>query len=771
MARGPPSCTGSAWRDTALLIVGTLLSLAQHSTPSVPPAVAAAPVTPGAPPNSFYRYHYHVRRLPPFLRNHLKRAQGGGGGGVGGGGGGGEGSSAVRAASIASSGDEAIVLRSSSSSSAAGGDGGSSSKGGALGGIGGGGGGAGPSAYERAQAAMAAAKARSSAWGKEMRGRGRNGKRRPWVDVSWTNHRPLAQVYEADWPASAAEAGMTADGGRGAGSGAWPFAEPRISPQTLRRQPPSSGLPCTPLTTAVIIPVNSEDDFARRLQYPSTITVVLELQNHILLTAPLLFNASFACTVLRSAARPARGFQLTLMRTDAPLLWIAGASNVLVLRVSFFQPYAIDTAACQGIPYMGTDVICPAIHIYQAANVQVARGTVYGRIDVYWSVAVRVDGMKVTGLGDFKRGQGLIRVAFCGHGPTMQRSQVVISNNEVFGARFPIVLYFGAVGVTVSNNYVHDFIFAGIVCGAFVSYVGDCMLSTISNNLVVATGRNISGDMDASGIYFNTHWFNPGNLAECNYVIGGDQCYYLDFASSGVTIRGGACIDTYAGMKVNNGKSNVIEDVVVKNTRWTPGWSTCLTAEVVNCGKKPGSYWEQMRRKYYNSAQINQNWPWMQTVCSEMGVNGVPCNSNARGTLNATLTGKCSGLPTRNSLMLVLVGALDYDMDFKYCEDLPNTPRINSHRYINVTNVADAQFLDFVEDDLGVKKGSSLYKTRPNFKSCPRSEVGPKKLLERSYYENFNKAIPDVYYVTLGVARMCAPPRQVAREVPERHLS
>ncbi|CAI7855974.1 unnamed protein product, partial [Closterium sp. NIES-54] len=322
------------------------------------------------------------------------------------------------------------------------------------------------------------------------------------------------------------------------------------------------------------------------------------------------------------------------------------------------------------------------------------------------------------------------------------------------GARFPIVLYFGAVGVTVSNNYVHDFIFAGIVCGAFVSYVGDCMLSTISNNLVVATGRNISGDMDASGIYFNTHWFNPGNLAECNYVIGGDQCYYLDFASSGVTIRGGACIDTYAGMKVNNGKSNVIEDVVVKNTRWTPGWSTCLTAEVVNCGKKPGSYWEQMRRKYYNSAQMNQNWPWMQTVCSEMGVNGVPCNSNARGTLNATLTGKCSGLPTRNSLMLVLVGALDYDMDFKYCEDLPNTPRINSHRYINVTNVADAQFLDFVEDDLGVKRGSSLYKTRPNFKSCPRSEVGPKKLLERSYYENFNKAIPDVYYVTLGMGTL-----------------
>ncbi|CAI7881601.1 unnamed protein product [Closterium sp. NIES-54] len=248
------------------------------------------------------------------------------------------------------------------------------------------------------------------------------------------------------------------------------------------RQPPSSGLPCTPLTTAVIIPVNSEDDFARRLQYPSTITVVLELQNHILLSAPLLFNASFACTVLRSAARPARGFQLTLMRTDAPLLWIAGASNVLVLRVSFFQPYAIDTAACQGIPYMGTDVICPAIHIYQAANVQVARGTVYGRIDVYWSVAVRVDGMKVTGLGDFKRGQGLIRVAFCGHGPTMQRSQVVISNNEVFGAC-------RAVG----GGLVHAGLLGGdwCVCGQGPTMQRSGVV--ISNNEVFGAGRGCWG--------------------------------------------------------------------------------------------------------------------------------------------------------------------------------------------------------------------------------------------------------------------------------------
>lgn len=77
------------------------------------------------------------------------------------------------------------------------------------------------------------------------------------------------------------------------------------------------------------------------------------------------------------------------------------------------------------------------------------------------------------------------------------------------GASTGVVLHWGAVGVNVVNNYIHDYGFAGIRCGDFVSAQGDCMMTTISNNYVLASQRNKTGDSDAAGIYYNTHWFNP----------------------------------------------------------------------------------------------------------------------------------------------------------------------------------------------------------------------------------------------------------------------
>ncbi|GJP48255.1 hypothetical protein CLOM_g7555, partial [Closterium sp. NIES-68] len=57
----------------------------------------------------------------------------------------------------------------------------------------------------------------------------------------------------------------------------------------------------SPLLTAVKISVSSEEDFAQRLQYSPRSTVILELQADIALTRGLLFNASFACTILAPA--------------------------------------------------------------------------------------------------------------------------------------------------------------------------------------------------------------------------------------------------------------------------------------------------------------------------------------------------------------------------------------------------------------------------------------------------------------------------------------
>ena len=73
-----------------------------------------------------------------------------------------------------------------------------------------------------------------------------------------------------------------------------------------------------------------------------------------------------------------------------------------------------------------------------------------------------------------------------------------------------IVLHEGAVGVDVYNNYVFNYGFAGIRCGDYISFQGDCMLTNVFRNLVYSKRSNVTGDGDAAGIYYNTHFFNPG---------------------------------------------------------------------------------------------------------------------------------------------------------------------------------------------------------------------------------------------------------------------
>ncbi|CAI5522744.1 unnamed protein product [Closterium sp. Naga37s-1] len=430
---------------------------------------------------------------------------------------------------------------------------------------------------------------------------------------------------------------------------------------------------CSDYEGAAYIKVYTADDIARRLNYPRKRTVILELNKNLVLDKGLLFDSRYSCTVLRSNNITGSGFKISYFGADQPVLRIWNTSNVLVLGVSFSLGVRTSSPQCVGVPENGVGVNCPTIHVYRSYGIQIAKGTVFGRIDLFRSMSSRVDSMRVTGVPVFNKSPGVIRVAMSGHGPTLEKSYIAVTNNEVYGVDTPIVLYQGAIGVIVRNNYVHDFIFAGIRCGADVHYAADCVLATISYNIVVAAGTNRSGDQDAAGIYFCTHLFSPANLAECNcvsdgvatnattwpglchtrlcgppaavdstpfnlaanlaecnyvfngdhcyyldyvllglltcfpcmlpschclsrcsepggvqlrvqrrpsvlltcspcmlpsptacpdaanlaecnYVFNGDHCYYLDYVTSGVTVNGGACVGTYDGIKVNNGK-------------------------------------------------------------------------------------------------------------------------------------------------------------------------------------------------------------------------
>ncbi|CAI5521470.1 unnamed protein product [Closterium sp. Naga37s-1] len=564
----------------------------------------------------------------------------------------------------------------------------------------------------------------------------------------------------------------------------FPTPSPPPFPPVATETPP----PCSPLLTAVKIAVFTEDDFALRLQYSPQSTVILELQSDLALTRGLLFNASYACTILRSARAPPNGATLSLANTDEPLLRIWNTSNVLVHGISFQQPYTAASAPCANIPSIGAGIICPTVSIYGCHHVQVVKGSLFGRIDVFRSVMSRIDSMKVTGVSDFDLNNGVIRVAYCGTHPdsllfsystppsspqphpyhppnpplifllsthfirlpssSPQFNPANISSlsrkpvSGAAGVHTGIVIYRGAVGVTVRNNYVHDYLFAGIRCGADVSLQGDCMLSTISNNLIVATARNMSGDQDAAGIYYCVHWFNPGNVAECNYIYNGDHCYYLDYVSSGITVRGGACIGTYDGIKVNNGKWNFVEDVIMKNVTGMTGWFTCLTPTLNNCAIRPGTYWESMRRKYYDTPLWNNLWPWMKDICLDQTISGNPCNT--ANTLSAAQTGSCSGLPSDNFLDLVLINN-KRNTWFKYCENLTTVAKFNYYKITNVTDGNSLGFASFANDDLAVTASSPLVVAKPKFKSCSRGKVGPRRVLDVFYYSNYNQPEPDTY--------------------------
>ncbi|GJP44590.1 hypothetical protein CLOM_g3968 [Closterium sp. NIES-68] len=413
------------------------------------------------------------------------------------------------------------------------------------------------------------------------------------------------------------------------------------------------------------------------------------------------------------------------------------------MGINFVVKTKFESPACPlEMPELGKGVICPTVWVYGSYGVQIAKGYVYGRIDVYRSMKSRIDSMKVTGVWDFAKSNGVLRVGISGIGTQLVKSGIAVSNNVVFGADTPLVVYNGAVGVKVVHNYVHTYGFAGIRCGADVRNQGDCMLGFIGYNYVYSRLRNMTGAADSAGIYYCTHWFNPGNRARCNYVKGGDHCYYLDYNTSGVKVLGGVCYDNWDGLKVNNGKYNYLKHVLVVNALKAPGWCTCLTPTVNNCNKFPGNYWENMRLKYYNTPTFNTRWPWFTTVCNTTHVNGVYCNmkGNISNPYLPWETGKCSGLATNNYLDIIIVNGSNKPMEYRYCERSPAMPLLNQHYFVNVTlqDVPKLQFKNWRAGNFEVPKTSLIYKRRPRFINCKQQQYGPRKVDNSFYMKNFN---------------------------------
>ncbi|CAI5999496.1 unnamed protein product [Closterium sp. NIES-65] len=182
--------------------------------------------------------------------------------------------------------------------------------------------------------------------------------------------------------------------------------------------------PCTPLADAILITVTTEEDIAKRTQYPNKQTVILELANDITLSKGLVFGAAYRCTIFRSSAAKAN-YKIAYMGDTQPLLLIANTSNVIILRINFWMGVTMRSPECTDFLYtdLGSGNTCPTIMLWRVHNTQVAKGSFYGRIDVLRAMSSRVDSMKGTGLPLFVKSPGVIRVSFSGRGSANHSSE------------------------------------------------------------------------------------------------------------------------------------------------------------------------------------------------------------------------------------------------------------------------------------------------------------------------------------------------------------
>ncbi|CAI5476776.1 unnamed protein product [Closterium sp. Yama58-4] len=291
------------------------------------------------------------------------------------------------------------------------------------------------------------------------------------------------------------------------------------------------------------------------------------------------------------------------------VLQVHNASNMVFIGIGLRSPVRNGSAYCESLPeygnLLGNDLLCPALLIYRSYGIQFTQASVVGRIDVFRCAYTKLDSLFATAPWDFQYHPGVIRMGMSGIGVNLTSSQNIISNNDLFGAWELIYLYRGTIGATVRNNFLHDYLFSGFRCGADVHFAWDCALTTVKHNFVFSPQKkNLTGD--SAGIYFCTHWFSPGNKVSCNYVVGGDHCYYLDYCTSGVEVEGGVCLQLWDGVKLNNGKRNHIRSLLMVGLGQSPGYITCFTVTVNHCRKDPGSYWEAMRKLYYDTPEINK---------------------------------------------------------------------------------------------------------------------------------------------------------------------
>lgn len=510
-------------------------------------------------------------------------------------------------------------------------------------------------------------------------------------------------------------------------------------------------------TKPVSIIARNLADVSTRLKYPNTTTVIIYLRRNIVTFRSILLNASYSCTIFLGS--PVGKYAISYPGDDRVALRIWGANNILFHGINFANIINhAATTGCKGIPDFGTwgnaAPVCPTLHIWQSHSIQITTGVLTGRLDLFRSTNCRIDSMTFRNAAGGSLNPSNLRTGYLGSAAELELSNNVISNNRFTGTSVGLLLYYGTVGVTVSNNEFTNYDFTAILCGNGIHFVADCMLNTMTNNVITfATSGPRKPAGDSGGIYFDCHWVNPENKLSCNYVINGQHCIYSDYLTSGLMVESAVCIHTQDGIKMNGGHYNQVNNMVLVNNSQQAGWISCQNFGENNCLKDPGTFWEAARLQYYNSFRWRKYWPYLTSFCSAGAYDGVSCNP--AGGEPASATGACSGIPVGNSIQLTVVAPKStvVPSGYRFCDTLPSVPQLNSVKEFTFPTVASAGFTNAARGDYSIKRTSSIRHGQPHFQGCPRANAGVKPVKFNTFLAAFN-AVPGPAHAATLAARL-----------------
>ena len=116
------------------------------------------------------------------------------------------------------------------------------------------------------------------------------------------------------------------------------------------------------------------DLYTRNTNFSSTTPVTILLQANIILSAPFMMDASFACTTIRSGT-PGTPFTIRYPNDDAPAIFMLSTNDIFLYEVNVESTVTQVSPSClvryPNLQDYNGDNVCGVIHMHDAYSIKV----------------------------------------------------------------------------------------------------------------------------------------------------------------------------------------------------------------------------------------------------------------------------------------------------------------------------------------------------------------------------------------------------------------